>query len=653
MRTALRLAALSFLLFTLSNALRAEENQQNNEFFVLSYHDVQDDASHERLGDAVTIGTDELVAQFAWLRENHYTMINLEDIRAARAGTRSLPPNAVLLTFDDSYVSFYTRVFPLLKLFNYPAVVAPVVSWLEQPEGSAVAYGDTPVPRSSFMSWGQVRELIASGLVEIASHSYELHNGVPGNPQGNLQPAATTRAWDAARGVYEDDATYFERVRADLERSARIIAQRTGQRPRAIVWPYGRYNQAVNKIADDLGMTLSFDLSEHGRNDVRNQGIIHRAFITHGATLQSLVDAFNTPDRPPVTRAMQVDLDYVYDPDPAQQEHNLSLLLERVRALGVDTVYLQAYADPDGDGNADALYFPNRHLPMRADLFNRVAWQLATRTHTNVYAWLPVLAYTPPPGHPLRDQVVRAEAGEQDPARYPRLSPFSAEARDFVGDIYEDLARHSYIAGILFHDDALLAEDEDASPLALAIYTMEWDLPASIDAIRANPAALASWTRHKTELLAEWTDTLAARVRVYQPDIKTARNLYAPIVLDPGAEERFAQSLPVALERYDYAAVMAMPFMENQSRPNAWLTQLATRIAQYPNGLERTVFALQTVDWRTSKRVDTAVLRAQLTLLQRLGARHLAYYPDDFIADHPNISALGAVMSTSTFPYPE
>ena len=35
-----------------------------------------------------------------------------------------LPPKAVLLTFDDGYKDFYTRVIPLLRSFHWPAVLA-------------------------------------------------------------------------------------------------------------------------------------------------------------------------------------------------------------------------------------------------------------------------------------------------------------------------------------------------------------------------------------------------------------------------------------------------------------------------------------------------------------------------------------------------
>src|SRR3546814_10193070 len=83
-------------------------------------------------------------------------------------------------------------------------------------------------------------------------------------------------------------------------------------------------------------------------------------------------------------RAVHVDLDYVYDPDPAQTDRNLGILVQRIADMGVNTVFLQAFADPEGDGLVRSLYFPNRWLPMRADLFNRVAWQLRNRTGVRV-----------------------------------------------------------------------------------------------------------------------------------------------------------------------------------------------------------------------------------------------------------------------------
>ena len=58
----------------------------------------------------------------------------------------------------------------------------------------------------------------ASGLVEIASHSANLHHGIVANPQGNLIPAAIARAYDD--GQYESYRDFHARIAADLTNSA-------------------------------------------------------------------------------------------------------------------------------------------------------------------------------------------------------------------------------------------------------------------------------------------------------------------------------------------------------------------------------------------------------------------------------------------------
>src|SRR3546814_11710694 len=98
-------------------------------------------------------------------------------------------------------------------------------------------------------------------------------------------------------------------------------------------------------------------------------------------------------EAPPQMRVAHVDLDYVYDSDPEQMERNLDAVVQRMANLKITTVFLQAFADPTGDGLAREVYFPNRHLPMRADLFNRAAWQLPRRAFVAGYAWMPVLSF--------------------------------------------------------------------------------------------------------------------------------------------------------------------------------------------------------------------------------------------------------------------
>jgi biofilm PGA synthesis lipoprotein PgaB len=618
-------------------------------FTVLCYHNILDDPMDDP--EKYTISTAELVQQFSWLKQHGYHAISVADLIEAKSGGMTLPPKAVLLTFDDGYVSFYTRVYPLLKEFNYPAVLGLVGSWLQMKEGEKIPYEGHDYTRKHLLSLNQIREMSSSGLVEIASHTYDLHHGILANPQGNMLPAAIARSYDPQTRSYENDARYLSRIRSDLAMNSDFIQKITGKRPRVIVWPYGRYNQSTVEIARSLGMPVSLTLNDGVNSIDQPLDQVKRVLIEFNTKVADLAEALTVPQKTRPERIMHVDLDYVYDPDPKQQEENLGRLLDRVKAMDVTTVYLQAFADPDGNGAAASVYFPNRHLPMRADLFSRASWQLITRADVKVFAWMPLLAFELPAGHPLAKHLVerddRAESGDD----YRRLTPFDAQNRQVIAEVYEDLAKSSVFDGILFSDDALLDDHEDASPWALDQYSKAWGLPRSVSAIRDNPEFLRTWTGDKTRFLTEFSLELATIVRRYQPLLKTARNLYAEVALNPDAEQWYSQSLPEFLANYDYTAVMAMPFMENAKDPSSWLRTLVRDVSRQPNWKDKAVFELQSVDWRDSKPVGGHELAGQMRLLELQGARNVGYYPDDFLNDVPNFDSIRPFFSLQDFPF--
>ncbi len=624
-------------------------------FISICYHNVEDNEPDQTF---MGVSTARMIAQINWFKQNGYHPVSLDEILAAKNGAKPLPDKALLLTFDDGYSSFYTHVYPVLKAHNFPSVFAVVGKWLEKGRpDDLVEYGDRQLPRSAFVTAAQLREMADSGLVEIASHSNNLHRGILANPQGNMEPAAITREYDPKTGTYESDTAYMKRIDDDARAIASKIRQYTGKKPRVMVWPYGAYNQMAADIYAKNGMDIAMTL-EDGYGTVNNLTAIPRYLVSANPDMSEFARDLNDSQRTSHTRIVQVDLDYVYDPDPAQQARNIDKLISRIYNMQISAVYLQAFADPTGSGLAKELYFPNRHLPVRHDLFNRVAWQLATRAHVKVYAWMPVLAYdfgnsvaTVTAWNPKTDTVA------PDVKAYARVSPFDPVARRKIIDLYEDLARSSPINGILFHDDALLSDFEDASAPALAAYAAA-GLPASIREIRASPEAMKRWTRFKTDTLIAFTQELAQHARIYRTPVATVRNIYAPLMTDPNSEEWFAQDYDRFLESYDYTAIMAMPYMENVDEGDAeeWFSTMVEKVASRPEGLRRTVFELQAVDWRKmqdgkDRAIPTGTLGRHIRLLQRKGALNIGYYPDDFVANHPDAKELHKDFSLQNYPY--
>lgn len=591
---------------------------------VLSYHDVRDDVARKGDGDAYAVSTQNFAAHLDWLSGHGYHPVSLAQVIAANNGGAALPSKPVLITFDDGLRSLYTRAFPLLRAYNYPALAAVVTHWVELPAGETVDYGPRPFTGDDFVTWAQLREMQDSGLIEVASHSDDLHHGIVSNPQGNSTPAAVTRRYDPASARYESEAEYLARVRADLERSKQRLQRELGRAPRAVVWPYAAYSSVTNDIAEQLGMSVSFDLEGRSTPMPSDLHGLARLLVMNNPNVGDLAYQLRHDDERTGVRALQVDLDSVYDADPAQTERNLDALIERVKQIAPSHVFLQAFADPDGNGSADALYFPNRALPMRADLFNRVAWQLKSRAGVVVYAWLPVLGYELP--DPARRAALAIPGARADEVY--RLDYTQPEVRRLVAGIYADLAAGSYLEGLLFHDDAYLRDTE---------------LKGS--------AAVESQAR--TQELIDFTLELKRAAERWRPKLKTVRNLYARPVLEPQSEAWFAQRLDTFNRAYDYTALMAMPWMEGSRQPERWLDRLVAAARAHDPQLTQTLFELQTVDWRSRRPIPAERLKAQVRRLLAQGVRHLGWYPDDFVADLPSTADAREALSARSFPYLE
>ena len=392
-----------------------------------------------------------------------------------------------------------------------------------------------------------------------------------------------------------------------------------------------------------------------GLGNVKDLDNIPRMLIAGNPSLKAFASAVTQIQEADPVRVMHVDLDYVYDPNPVQQAKNIDKLVQRVYDMKISHVFLQAFSDPQGDGTVKSLYFPNRWLPMRADLFNFVSWQLQTRGGVKVYAWMPVLAFD------LASDLPRVQRWDPQTGKallahqpYVRLSPWDPRVRQQITDIYEDLARHASFSGILFHDDAVLTDFEDVSPEAVAAWRQS-GLARDAGPVPQRPQEREAWMRFKSQTLTRFTLQLRQAVQAIRgPQVKTARNLFALPILEPQSEAWFAQNLDDFLAAYDWTVPMAMPLMESVpiDASQAWLTRLVQAVARHPGALKKTIFELQARDWNRRQRnaIPDQQLADWMRLLRLNGVKNYGYYPDDFINNQPDISRIRPQFSSWWYP---
>jgi biofilm PGA synthesis lipoprotein PgaB len=391
MQSVLLLCALAWL-----GSVQAQTGQK---YLVLCYHSVPTVFD----GDPDGVSVLNLARQLAWLRESGYTPIRMQDVIRAKHGMQPLPERAFLLTVDDGFANFYTHVYPLLKLYNVPAVFSVVGRWIE--EGAATQNQNDPYfKKQQFVTWPQLKEMADSGLVEVASHSYDLHHGVLANPQGNEKPAAITRRFDPTSQTYETPEQHRQRVANDLRVNADLIEYHLGKPPRIMVWPYGAVDGVGIEEAARVGMPINFTLRD-GLASTTDIETVERTLIGQEMPLSnfSYLVKYGIPNQNVQTvNAVVLSLDRIYHPDPEQQDANLGRLIEQMLELEIGKVVLQPFVKPIIKEQSDAktvadiqmapiqeTYFPNSVLPMRSDLLNRVAWQLRVRAKVDVYLQLP------------------------------------------------------------------------------------------------------------------------------------------------------------------------------------------------------------------------------------------------------------------------
>lgn len=206
-----------------------------NGFIVLMYHDLNYDTRVEG-----TIAPDLFESQMAYLKKNDFYVLNLEEMQTFLWHNKPIPPQSVMITFDDGYENLYRYAFPILQSYNFPAIVFSIVGTADEKYGP-------------HLKWDQMRKMTDSGLISFQSHTYACHNYAPVDPKGTWLPTLISRLYSAPKGHSETETEYKCRIKEDLKKAKDRLEQKLETCVNALAFPYGHFNEVAIEIASSLG----------------------------------------------------------------------------------------------------------------------------------------------------------------------------------------------------------------------------------------------------------------------------------------------------------------------------------------------------------------------------------------------------------------
>lgn len=216
---------------------------------ILTYHHVADGASE-------TVITQELLeSHFAALKKAGYHTVLLTDLQNYVLNGDPLPEKPLVITFDDGYLSNYTKAFPLLEKYDMKAVFFVIgVSFGQN------TYKDTGIAIEPHFGVKEAKEMLASGRVELGSHSYDMH-------QWRHYESGPVVRENLKKLPGETEESYKAAVRADARQFAAFYRQHFGGSTALFSYPRGAVTATAAAILREEGFTVTA-ASERGISTV-------------------------------------------------------------------------------------------------------------------------------------------------------------------------------------------------------------------------------------------------------------------------------------------------------------------------------------------------------------------------------------------------
>ena len=243
---------------------------------ILMYHNIAPVSEND-----MTITPEQLEGELAALVENGYTAVSFAELEDYVNHRTTLPEKPVVITFDDGYLGNYEYAYPLLVKYGIKATIFTVGVTFGRD-----TYKDTGEPITPHFNYDQAREMTESGLVEIASHTYDFHK---------VEKLDGAQYRDGASKLPgESDTDFAALFTADILRSKTELESNLNRSVTAFSYPQGIHSTLTDVCVKKAGFAASVTVTEAPNIIIKGlpQTLydLNRIGVYPGSTPEELID---------------------------------------------------------------------------------------------------------------------------------------------------------------------------------------------------------------------------------------------------------------------------------------------------------------------------------------------------------------------------
>ncbi len=242
-KTALIITAVVLLAFcTAVNTVPVSKLlEQSRDLPVVMYHQLTKNA--DKSGRYV-LTLEQFEEDLKYIKSKGYQSVTVKQLIDFSQGEGDIPEKSILITFDDGQETLYEYALPLLRKYGFTAVgfvVGALADYYTEIKDHNLNY--------SYLNWQQIKEMSDGNIIEIESHSFDLHKNT-GNRSGIKKKKG------------ESIDAYREFLCSDVSKMKTAMINNTGKNPVAFAFPFGSFSPESTEILKECGFKMTLTCEE-------------------------------------------------------------------------------------------------------------------------------------------------------------------------------------------------------------------------------------------------------------------------------------------------------------------------------------------------------------------------------------------------------